>query len=119
MHRTYNDIVLGRRTRTVECGGGMRLIEAGYAPGTRFAPHAHDRGNVSLIVRGQIEERVGRDALCSTTCSVVVKPAGTVHSNVFGPHGARTLLVELPVDLETPALSRWRWFHAGPVTAAA
>ena len=97
----------------------MRLIEAAYAPGTRFAPHAHDRGNVSLIIRGQIEEQVGRDALCSTTCGVVVKPAGTVHSNVFGPQGARTLVIELGHDLRVPAVSRWQWFHAGPVTASA
>src|SRR5688500_11094880 len=119
MHRTYADISLGRRPLTRECASGMRLLEAAYAPGTRFAPPAHDRRDSALIVRGQIEESVGRDTLCSTTCGGVVKPAGTVHSNVFGPHGARTLLLELPHDLETRTLSRWRWFHAGPVTAAA
>jgi AraC family transcriptional regulator len=129
MHRTYTDILLGRRTRTIACAGGVRLTEASYARGARFAPHAHDRGNVSLIVRGQIEERVGGDSVCSTTCSVVVKPAGTVHSNRFGPDGARTLVIELPAPPHPGnarasreprgALDRWRWFHGGPVTASA
>jgi AraC family transcriptional regulator len=127
MHRTYADISLGRRTRTRDCAGGVRLIEATYAPHTRFAAHAHDRGNVSLIVRGQIEESVGRDALCSTTCGVVVKPAGTVHANRFGPQGARTLVIELPPAPRSErhdghasrSLSRWHWFHGGAVTASA
>jgi AraC family transcriptional regulator len=120
MHRTYETITLGRLLRACACAGGVRLIESAYAPLTRFAPHAHDRGNVSLLVCGQLEESVGREALCATTCGVVVKPAGTVHGNRFGPQGARTLLVELPAgDVETKSLSRWRWFHGGPVTAAA
>jgi AraC family transcriptional regulator len=117
MHRTYDDILLGRRRRVVECAGGVRLIEAAYAPGTRFEPHAHDRGNVSLILRGQIEETVGRDVVCATTCGVVVKPAGTVHSNRFGPDGARTLVIEVPSSLHPRTC--WRWFHGGPVTRSA
>ena len=114
MHRTYGDILLGQSRRVVDCAGGVRLIEAAYAPGMRFAPHAHDRGNVSLILRGQIEETVGQDAVCATTCGVVVKPAGTVHSNRFGPDGARTLVIDTPDSLKD-----WRWFHAGPVSASA
>jgi AraC family transcriptional regulator len=114
MHQTYGDILLGRRRRVVERTGGVRLIEATYAPGTRFAPHAHDRGNISLILRGQIDETVGRDEVTATTCGVVVKPAGTVHSNRFGPDGARTLVIETPHPL-----TDWRWFHCGPVNASA
>jgi AraC family transcriptional regulator len=114
MHRTYDEILLGRQRRVVDRVGGIRLIEAAYAPGTRFAPHAHDRGNISLILRGQIEETVGADEVCATTCGVVVKPAGTVHSNRFGPDGARTLVIETP-----HSLNDWRWFHAGPVSASA
>ena len=117
MYRTHDDILLGRRQRVLECASGVRLIQATYAPGTRFPPHAHDRGNVSLIVRGQIEEIVGRVTVSAATCDVVVKPAGTVHGNRFGPDGARTLVVEIPISFR--ALGRWRWIHGGPVAASA
>lgn len=115
MHATYRQILLGSQLRTLRAGD-LRLTEASYPPNTRFGSHAHETGNISLILCGQIEETVGGSSQVCTTFSVVVKPAGTVHSNRFGPLGARTLVLEIPVD---PSLPRWHWFHGGAIPAAA
>ena len=72
--RTYHQILLGQTLRSIDLRG-VRLIEANYAPGTRFARHAHERANITLIIRGQLEECVDRHAVQATSLSVVVKPA--------------------------------------------
>jgi AraC family transcriptional regulator len=120
MPRVYDKILLGRFLRTRTCGA-YAVSEAVYVPNTHFVPHAHERGNISLVLRGQLHETVGRETLDSGAFSVVFKPAGTIHSNRFGPHGARTLSIQLPHDDDErePALRRWFWFHGGPVSAAA
>lgn len=114
--RTFQTIVLGRRVRAVERGGN-RFIEATYGPGTRFTPHAHERANITLILRGHLEETVARDIVHSSSYSLVIKPAGTVHANRFGPQGAHTFLIE-PSSRWDGQMRQWRWFHGGPVAAA-
>jgi AraC family transcriptional regulator len=115
MHAIYPQILLGSEIRTRRAGG-FRLSEARYPPSARFAPHAHEHGNISLIMAGELEETVGRDSQIGSACSVVVKPAGTVHSNRFGPRGARTLLLEVPRGAN---LRRWQWFHGTEICKAA
>ncbi len=115
MHATHPQVLLGAEVRSLRVGE-MRLTEANYAPDMRLPAHAHEVGNISLIVRGELEETVGRTSQSCTTCSVVVKPAGTVHSNRFGLTGARTMLLEVP---HRSSLRRWQWFHGGEVCAAA
>ena len=97
---------------------GFHALQVDYAPGYRQAPHEHDITGITLVVDGGFRERArGREEHASAL-SVVVKPAGTVHDDVVGPRGARTVLVELDdptVLLEDPRdLGPWRWLHAGP-----
>jgi AraC family transcriptional regulator len=119
--RTYERITLGRRLRMREVADGGQCIEACYAPNTYFAPHAHEKTNITLLFAGQLEECVGRLTVQARSLSVVVKPAGTVHMNRFGRHGAHTFLVAPPID----SISRlqcedaWRWYHSGAVVSAA
>jgi len=115
--KTLEEILLGHPVRSAALDDA-RLIETHYAPHLRFAPHAHERANVSLIVRGQLQETVDRQTVRPTSYSVVVKPAGTVHENHFGPGGAHTFLVELQ-PASSRALRRWHWFQGGPVARAA
>lgn len=89
-----------------------------YPPGYRQAPHAHDSTGITLVVDGSFRETAdGREEVASAL-SLVVKPAGTIHADVVGPRGARTVCVE--IDDEESLLSdvgdlgRWRWLHAGP-----
>jgi AraC family transcriptional regulator len=118
---TVEQIVLGQRVRSAKVDGA-HVIEASYEPGTRLRPHAHGRANITLLLRGQIEETVGRDTAHARTLSVVLKPAGTVHENRFGPDGAHTLVIELDdqeAHFHNAASARWRWFDGGEVAAAA
>lgn len=80
--------------------------------------HQHESLGISIVLRGVVEETVGRSAEQAAAGTLVVKPAGTVHANRFGPTGARLLSVALhPVRAEellrgNRGLSRWRWIRA-------
>jgi AraC family transcriptional regulator len=115
--RIHERIMLGRDLRT-GTAGNARFIEASYAPFTRFASHAHDKANITLVIRGEIKETVAHQTIQASSFSVVVKPAGTVHANCFGAQGAHTFLVETPFDQHIK-LNQWRWFHGGEIAAMA
>lgn len=58
-----------------------------------MAPHAHPHSSVTLVLRGEILECVGAREEIAGPLSVVVKPAGVIHSDTFGPRGAHTLQI--------------------------
>lgn len=99
---------------------GLMMDDVDYPPDLRMAPHAHDVTTVSLVLRGAVEEEVGRDERREGVSALVVKPAGTVHRNRFGPAGARLVTVAVPHACEArlgerlPMLRRWRWLEGGP-----
>lgn len=100
------------------CGAGFCVLPVAYAPGYRRPPHSHDTTGITLLVDGFFREAAhGREEEASAL-SVVVKPAGTVHSDVVGPRGARTVYVgitdEAALLSEVGSLGPWRWLHAGP-----
>jgi AraC family transcriptional regulator len=81
-----------------------------YACGYRMAPHAHDYSNLTVVVSGDIEETTGTAQHRGRSCSVLLKPAGTVHSNyILGRRGTRTVSIELHAD-ELQALP-WQWLE--------
>jgi len=98
--------------------GGSILRVARYGPGLVQARHAHGHGSLSLVVQGELQERVGGRVETAGPLSVVVKPAGVEHADSFGCRGALVLqLILSPADegLAGPpgeALTDWRWFHA-------
>lgn len=99
-------------------GAGFEVRQVDYAPGYRQAPHAHDTTGITLVLDGSFRETAhGREEEASAL-SVVVKPAGTVHADVVGPRGARTVFVgirdEATLLPEPSDLGSWRWLHAGP-----
>ena len=98
----------------------LRLIE--YAPGTRQPAHAHDRDSVTVVLRGDLVEGSEYGEEHASALSVVAKPAGVEHENVFGSSGARTLQIELSRGrrLTTTAMPRasTHWDHAGPACRA-
>jgi AraC family transcriptional regulator len=102
-------------------GGGLRLVVTDYAPGERMAPHWHPGTQVSMVLRGAVEEGVGAREHQGTAGAVVVKPAGTVHRNVFGPAPVRMLsinLVSVEAEDRFAALRAWRWVEGGPASRA-
>lgn len=103
--------------------GGLRLVVTDYLSGERMAPHWHPGTQVSMVLRGAVQEGVGGREHQGTAGAVVVKPAGTVHRNVFGPAPVRMLsinLVSVGPDAEdqAAALRGWRWMDGGPASRA-
>lgn len=109
---------MDRIPREVRTGGGSVVRVVHYAPRAVQPRHAHDRTFLSLVVRGNLEERVGRAVQEAGALSVVVKPAGVEHADTFGDRGAVTLQLSLsPADeaaarAEGCRLDAWRWVHA-------
>lgn len=102
---------------------GLRLVVTDYRPGERMAPHHHPGTQLSMVLRGMVEEGVGSREHQATAGGVVVKPAGTVHRNVFGPTTVRMLSLNLlPCTADSgdgiAALSAWRWMEGGPPARA-
>ena len=93
------------------------LVSSGYRPATRQAPHAHDELQISVVLRGSVEERVGSSIERATPLSVVVKDPGVIHADEFGATGALTAQLKLHdttlsdlVEHPRRALA-WRWTH--------
>jgi AraC family transcriptional regulator len=109
-----------RRPTATPAGSRFHLDR--YHPGERHALHAHPYSSLTLVLSGWVEERVGSEIRRGTALSVVVKPAGVDHADLFGVDGARTLRVELSTEEEALARSsgfwpgRWWWSHGGDVS---
>jgi AraC family transcriptional regulator len=118
------DITLGERLRRIE-GPGLSICEVSYAPGTTMQAHAHENSNVSLVIQGSFEERIGDTLYRLGPGSVVVKPGGTIHANRYGPTGARAMVIEfltgggMPAWAEEEIAGRCRWIQSGPCVASA
>ncbi len=90
-----------------------------YSPGTSQPAHAHDDLQITLVLRGSLEERVGATVERATALSIVVKDPGVVHDDRFGTAGALTARLTLQgaaladlVEHPSRALA-WRWMHGG------
>jgi AraC family transcriptional regulator len=74
--------------------GPFTMTEAVYAPYQRVTRHDHEWPSWTLVLEGGFVERFSRSALVAQPGSVLSKPAPADHSNVYGPQGARCLLIE-------------------------
>lgn len=88
-----------------------------YAPAFRQPTHADDAIQISLVLQGELVERVGRADESAGPLSWVVKARGVEHADVYGPHGALLCNLALRGDaaerlLDDPArLPAWCWTH--------
>jgi AraC family transcriptional regulator len=110
----FPEVLCPRRTSG---GSWVRLLR--YAPSDRQAAHAHDRSSITMVLRGDVEERVGTDLERAGAMSMVIKPAGVTHATTFGATGAVTVQIQLSPEDEARALeaghaiAAWQWSHAG------
>jgi AraC family transcriptional regulator len=82
----------------------------GYAAGARMPRHAHEYSNVTAIISGEMAEMVDAGEHRGRTCSVLLKPAGTEHTNeALGRKG--TLTVTVQMSARSPLVSHWSWFE--------
>lgn len=104
--------------RSVRIDGHM-VSEFAYPPNSTLPMHTHPFSNVSLVLSGICEERSERTCHVATPCSIVFKPAGQMHSNRFGPSGARLLAIRIAEE-DAGALQQQRaygWMARGSLAA--
>lgn len=98
MHAT-----LSARGQTVRYGAahGVTVAESHFAPGLSIAEHTHTTGYACFTLTGSVVDTIAvREAVAAPGYSCYVPPQ-TPHANVFGPSGARCLLLELDATAGT------------------
>jgi len=60
-----------------------------YDAGTAMAPHHHEEALLSIVVRGDFQERIGGSERNYARGHVAFCPAGVTHDQSFGVRGAR------------------------------
>ena len=91
--------------------GGGRLLLSHYPPDGEQLRHAHDHAQISFLIAGRIEERIGR-RIFEPVAGACVKTAGTDHSDRWGGEGALMLSLRLPAVDKDCALPVDRWVTA-------
>jgi AraC-like DNA-binding protein len=97
----------------------LRIVR--YPGGGEQRSHAHANSSITLVLRGRILEHVGRATGEAEPLSVIVKPAGTVHSDAFAE---RTETIQILLSARDDAalcgggMRDWRCEHA-PASARA
>src|SRR5258708_24941252 len=101
--------------------GRFHLAERTYRPGQTIPRHSHERPYVCYVVEGRCEERSGRGTVRCAPSTVLLHPAGAVHSDRFEARSARLLMLEMDPSwlhaLDAPPLSEPAVFPSGPVAA--
>ena len=104
--------------------GETRAAIIRYPAGYRQAEHAHPLASITLLWRGEIDERAGGRLGRGSSMSVVTKPAGVAHRDDVGRNGADTFQLVLSHRLEAEVAEHtrdgwvWRWGRAEPIAVA-
>lgn len=79
-----------------------------YGPGQVMTDHAHDLGQVSILLTGGMREIVEDRCAESASAHVGFKPSGLRHANVYSESGALILSLNFP-DQDWPSARSWNW----------
>ena len=96
--------------RTVERWHSAEFIvtETLHPAGLRLPPHDHEAANVTIVLRGAFEERVGQRSFSAQRGSVIVKPAGARHANVYGTGEVECVTIEVPPSFDIAETRHFR-----------
>lgn len=79
----------------------LALVETSYAPHLRLTRHRHERAYYCLVIAGDFAESCGGRDHEGGAWTLIARPAGEEHTQLFGRRGARCLNVEVaPAWLE-------------------
>ncbi len=85
----------------------LRLVR--YPPGLRQHIHAHAEASLTLLLDGRLRERVGRREVSALAGQWCHKAAGVDHATDFGPEGATTFQLRLPLGVGPASGPSWQW----------
>src|SRR6266545_6916415 len=74
--------------------GALRFMELCFLSALVLPSHAHDRPTLAVVMKGSFETRLAADALVCGESSLRIEPAGSPHTNRFGPLGAHIVVVQ-------------------------
>ncbi len=94
MVRRQQQIALGTcELSAVGVTACARLVR--YAPGQRLAPHAHETSSITVVVQGALLETSPHATIHARVGDCIIKPAGSIHENIFGDAGVATIQLEI------------------------
>jgi AraC family transcriptional regulator len=104
---------LGHPAKSINLDG-FTVIKSTYRPSIVLPSHAHEGATVSLVRRGYFTEVLRRQPYECRAFDLLIEPAGELHTDEFGRHGAtclhiaiaakrRALLREFSDVLDSPA----------------
>jgi len=78
--------------------GGFQLTETRHSAGSILQKHSHGDASVNFVIAGRLRETVGdvarrREYDCDAG-SLLYKQPDEYHANVYGPEGARCLIIQ-------------------------
>jgi AraC family transcriptional regulator len=116
MNRTSGSSITFGRAIQWWSGAEFRVTETLHRAGLRLPLHDHASANVTIVLRGGFDERVEQRSFSAQRGSVIVKPAGARHRNVYGARSVEALTIEVPDSVH---LGDTRHFHAPMLALAA
>lgn len=100
----------------------LEVSDVEHRGNTGVGQHAHARARVMYVVGGAVREETRGGAHTAGPGALLVRPAGRLHANRFGPRGLRTINVILNTDALPFRLGRslltYRWLDGEPVAHA-
>lgn len=87
-------VAWGSQSAAVLDIGALRFMELRFPSALVLPPHAHDRPTLALVMRGSFETRLAAEVELCERSSLRIEPAGSKHTNHFGPLGAHIVVVQ-------------------------
>ena len=91
---SFSPITFGARLRSVEAGAVV-LTETTHPAALRLPAHRHERPNLVFVLEGSFLETTPGERHECKPGSMLVKPGGAIHEDLYGCKGARCLIVEM------------------------
>lgn len=65
-----------------------------FPPALALPAHAHERPTLAIVVSGGFQTKLAGDIETCSRSSLRIEPAGSPHTNSFGPNGAHIVVVQ-------------------------
>ena len=89
--------------------GGIEVLKTSHDKHFRIRPHSHERPALTFVIEGAFEETVNGCRHVCENSTLLYKPGGIEHTNVYGADGATSIIFSfdrlrqwLPEEFEFP-----------------